>query len=497
MSRLAACLLAGLLGLASSAPAQTPPGQLPAVIHAHSTWSTGDRSLDQLVELAARRGVEAIFLAENFQQRFEYGLPPLRGLLRYRVEYPSILQKGPDAFLAAVAAANARQGRVLLVPGVEVMPLYYWTGNLLNGSLTMHDGQKNLLALGLLRPDDYRKLPAVGNPHIARWGWQSLLYLSPLLLLGCGGWLLTQKRRRVVVHLERFHLVESRRPVALSLLCMGAGLLLLANNYPFRVVPFSQYDGDLELAPFQAVIDHIASRGGLSVWSLPEARDHQVVQVAGLRATIRTEPYADDLLGTDRFAAFGGIYEDTTTFTEPGGGWDYLLLEYLGGRRPAPVWAIGEAAYHREGQAGKRFGEVQTVLLPDGRETPRLLEALRAGRIYALQRTVEAGLRLDRFQVALPGRPPAQSGGRLDLPAGAPPEVQVAVTGSPNPIPVTARLIRSGVVVHTAQGSTPFSLSWSDGELRPGGRAYYRLEVQGPGGHHILSNPIFVASAGR
>jgi hypothetical protein len=307
---------------------------------------------------------------------------------------------------------------------------------------------------------------------------------------------LTQKRRRVV-HLQRFRLVEFRRPVALSLLTMGAGLALLANNYPFRATPLSPYDSHQGLAPFQSVIDHIASRGGLPVWSLPEARDHQVVHVAGLTATIRTEPYADDLLETDRFAAFGGIYEDTTTFTNPGAGWDHLLLEFLGGRRKAPAWAIGEAAYHHEGQAGKRFGEVQTVFLTEGRETAHLLEAFRAGRMYALQRTLEAGLRLDRFQAGLPGQPPAQAGGQLSTPAGARPELQFAIGGTPDSLPITAHLIRSGVVVHTTKGTTPLSVSWADPELRPGGRAYYRLEVQGPGGHRILSNPIFVTSAGR
>jgi hypothetical protein len=493
---MAVLIVAALLGPTSPATAGAPLRQLPAVVHVHSTWTTGDQSLNQLAELAPRRGVGAIFLAENFQQRFEYGLPPLRSLLRYRMEYPSILQKGPQAFLAAVSAVNAQQARVLFVPGVEVIPLYYWSGNLLNGSLTMHDGQKNILALGLLRADDYRELPAVGNPHSGHWGWRSALYLSPLLLLLCGGWLLTQRRRRVV-HLRRFRLVESRRPVALSLLTIGVGLALLANNYPFRVAPFSPYDSDPGLAPFQSVIDHVASRGGLSVWSLPEARDFQVVHVAGLTATIRTEPYADDLLETDRFAAFGGIYEDTTTFTNPGAGWDHLLLEFLGGRRRAPAWAIGEAAYHHEGQAGKRFGEVQTVLLIEGRETAHLLEAFRIGRMYALQRTVEAGLRLDRFQIALPDQPPAQAGGQLNVSAGAQPEVQAAIEGTPDPMPITARLIRSGAVVHTAKGTTPLSVSWVDRELRPGGRVFYRLEVQGPGGHRILSNPIFVTSADR
>jgi hypothetical protein len=149
-------------------------------------------------------------------------------------------------------------------------------------------------------------------------------------------------------------------------LCLAAGVLLLANNYPFRPSGVSPYDATAGLAPHQNVIDFVAARGGISVWSLPEARDHQVVTVAGLRATIRTEPYPSDLLRTDRFTAFGGIYEDTTTFTEPGQGWDQLLLEFLHGRRIAPAWAVGEAAYHFEGQAGNA-SDVQMWSWPNGK----------------------------------------------------------------------------------------------------------------------------------
>lgn len=482
------------LGAVGTALAGQPFVQVPAVIHSHSSWSTGDQSLEQLADLARQRGVEAVFLAENFFQRFEYGLPPLRKLLGHRVEFPSVLEKGPEAFLEAVSAVNARQTRVLVIPGVEVIPHYYWTGSLLKGSLTMHNGQKNILALGLTRPVDYRELPAVGNPHIGRWGPHSLLLLSPVLLVWLGGWLLTRKWRRVV-ELQRYRLVQTRRPVALALAVMGTGIALLVNNYPFHTAAVTPYNPHLGLKPFQAVIDHVASRGGLAVWSLPEARDNHTIQVAGFKATIKTDPYPDDLLRTNGFTAFGGVYEDTTAFTNPGDGWDQLLLDYLGGRRRSPAWAVGEAAYHHEGQAGKRFGEVRTVLLVERKDAAGLLEAFRAGRMYALRRTVEVGLHLDRFQVALPGWPPVQAGGQVAAAAETHPEVQVAVSADgPAPLSITARLIRSGAVVHTVKGATPLAFAWSDKDGKSGVRSYYRLEVQGPGGHRILSNPIFVTA---
>lgn len=489
-------LLLGLL-LGPSAPdAAEPLRPVPAVVHVHSTWSSGDLTLEGLIARARVAGVEAAFLAENHLQRFEYGLPPFRNLLRYRVEFPSLLLGGPEAFLQGVQAANARQTDVILIPGAEIIPHYYWTGDLLRGTLTMHSAQKNILAFGLYRAEDYRGLPAVGNPGAARWRPGSLWLLAPALLMVPGVWLL-RLRRQHQVRLRHFSLMQERRYRTPGILCLGIGAVWLANNFPFRVASLSPYDSTTDLRPHQAVVDFVASRGGIAAWSLPEARDQQVVTVAGMRVTIRTDPYAPDLLRTDRFTAFGGVYEDTAVFTQPGGMWDRLLTDYLAGRRAAPAWAIGEAAYHGEGQAGKRFGNIQTVFLAERKDPAGLLEAFRRGRLYALQRTAEVGLVLDQFQIILSGRPPAEAGERLTLRAGDRPEVQARIRATDGRrIEIQALLVRGGTLIHSVRGETPLTVRWS--EAAPPGEAglFYRLEVRGPGPHRILSNPIF-AHAGR
>ncbi|MEK7220533.1 MAG: hypothetical protein AAB253_04995, partial [candidate division NC10 bacterium] len=363
------------------------------------------------------------------------------------------------------------------------------------GTLTMYNAQKNILAFGLYRPEDYREIPAVGNPGAAHWSLESLELLWPAVLAVPGVWLLRLRRRRPV-RLQHFRLTVERRYTGYGILCLGLGVVLLANNFPFRRPPVSSYDSGAGLRPHQAVIDFIAARGGLSAWSLPEARDHQVVTVAGRRATIQTEPYPSDLLATDRFTAFGGVYEDTTTFTEPGQGWDRLLADYLGGRRAAPAWALGEAAYHREGQAGKRFGDVQTVLLVDRKDPAALLQALRAGRLYAVQRAPEVGLILDQFQVILPPRPPAEAGEQLALRAGDRPEVRAVVRATDGrQVGIQVLLNRAGAVAQSLRGETPLMLSWTEAPLPAGTRMFYRLIVRGPAGHQLLSNPIFVQTA--
>jgi hypothetical protein len=492
--RLTAVALACLAQLAVAAVAGAAPAYrpIPTVLHVHSTWSSGTLSLEDLANLASTRGIEVILLADNHLQSFEYGLPPLRGLLRYRVRFPSVVTNGPEAFLKAVESANARRRDVLILPGVEVLPHYFWTGSLFDGSLTMHNGQKNILALGLGRPEDYRELPTVGNTAAAPWNpW----LLSPILLAIPGVWLLRSRRRRVV-HLRHFQVVERRRRIVPGVLCLLAGALLLANNYPFRRTIVSAYDAGAGLKPHQDVIDFVAARRGVTVWSLPEARDHQVVSVTGLRATLHTEPYPADLLRTDRFTAFAGLYEDTTTFTEPGHGWDQLLVEYLHGRRAAPAWAVGESAFHYEGQAGKRLGDVQTVVLATGKDPAGVMEALRSGRVYCRLRTDDENLSLARFHVRSPQAEPAEAGGRLVLGAGGRPDVHAVIeSATGRPLAVDVRLIRSGAVIQTLRGETPVTVRWIEPPLASSARLYYRLEARGPAGLRLLSNPIFVQAS--
>ena len=223
----------------------------------------------------------------------------------------------------------------MLIPGAEVIPHYYWTGSLFQNTLTMYDAQKNLLALGLTRPADYEEMPVTGNYGASRWGhWDSLASLPEPPLPIPGLFLLRDHSAAESSGRSTSSLVEERRLLLPGLLCLGLTAALLINNYPFRYAPQSMYDSGAGLRPHQEVIDFVAARGGVTVWSMPEAKDHQIVSVWKLQATIHTDPYPADLLHTDRFAAFGGIYEDATTFTEPGKG-----LGPTPGRRTSPVTA--------------------------------------------------------------------------------------------------------------------------------------------------------------
>lgn len=118
------------LMLAEATAAVGQPSPLVAVFHVHSSWSTGSASLDELAVAAERAGIQAIILTENYLTRIEYGLLPFRRIFRRTEGVPSVTPGTLPAFLAAVSEAQARHPGVLLLPGLEVVPHYHWSGSL-------------------------------------------------------------------------------------------------------------------------------------------------------------------------------------------------------------------------------------------------------------------------------------------------------------------------------------------------------------------------------
>jgi hypothetical protein len=461
--------------------------QVKTAVHVHTTFSTGDRSLDELVAEARRRGLGALVLTDNLLVRFEYGVPPLRGVLRKVVEYPSVLRGGLDRYLRTIEETQARDPDVILVPGVEVIPYYYWTGSPLTGDLTMWDAQKNLLVIGLTRPEDYAALPAIGN------GWTplhagALLTLLPGVGALVGGIWLFQLRRQRPVRLRNFTLRVERRYRLFGAATVGVGALLALDA--FGSGPRHPYGGDLGIRPYQELIDFVEARRGLAIWSFPEARDFGRETVGRWGSVIyRTDPYPDALLQSRGYTAFGAIYPDTVTLTEPGRQWDRLLTEYADGRRARPAWGLGEVGYHG---SPKPLDEAITVVWAADRSRAALLQAIRQGRLYAVRPRPDYHLLLDEFAIgSVPGGADASMGGELVTDGSGRLSLRFRLVASDGrEVPASVRLIRSGHVVAELAGRTPFEATWSDDPPAPGRRVFYRLEVTRP--HGLLSNPVFV-----
>jgi hypothetical protein len=477
----------GLLLLSAGPVAAAELARLPAVLHVHSDLTTGEFSLEGLAAEAEAQGVGAILLAENYLLRIHYGLPPFRALTRVTRSHRAILDLGVEEYFRRVAEAQRRHPRVLLVPGFELIPHYRWSGSPLSLDLRLANTQKNLLVWGVADPAALRALPVTGNPWGGRYSLQSVLDALPVLLVGPGALALLRPRRRRRRIGPAVIVVRERR-WGLGLALLAVGVTALVRGWPFTTDVFPPWE-DFGLVPYQTVIDRVEGLGGVTVWSLPETRDSGEQHVGPVRVTWATEPHADDLFRTFRYTAFGAVYEDTTRFEQPGGGWDRLLIEYARGERSRPAWAVGESAFH-DWSAGRRVGPLQTVFLATEPTERGVLGALRAGRMYALQRVAEAGLELRDFSVHAAGAA-AVTGGRLRAPAGTEVEVRIAVDAVGGPRPVRVTLVRSGALSGAWTSTTPFTVIHR--ERADGRPAYFRLEARSsPGPHRLLSNPIFV-----
>ena len=485
--RMGALLTVGLVALAGTAAAaqQDRAGLRPviAALHVHSTTSTGTLDLDQLAERAERLGIDAVVLSDNFALRFEYGLPPLRAALRKTMTIPSLTARRVGGFLRDVAAAQVRHPHVMLIPGVEVVPHYYWTGSLLDRNLTMHNSQRNLLVLGLQEEKDYAALPLSGNPASYRYGWEGVWSMAPGLLFVPAGWLWHRAIRSF-----------SKRCKAGGVILAMTGALLLLNGCPFSRPVFSSYDEALGYRPYQAVIDAVRAGKGLTIWSLPETQDFNTYSYGPLGVvTVRTEPHPEALLSTTGYTGFGGLYQDQRHIHEPGGIWDQAINQYMaGGRSTYPV-LFGEIAFHTPGQAGIHLDQVLNVLAVHEWSPEGVLDAMRTGRLYAVgQHATGVALRLDEFQVVTKGGTrSARSGERLSLEAPRDLAVQVSVSATDGKShPITVTMIRSGKVVSQVKGHTPFRHRLAETRKANVEPFYYRIAVTGVG--EILSNPIFI-----
>ncbi len=461
--------------LFAGAPAGAGAGsQLSAVIHVHSSFSSGRLSPAELVAEARARRLDVLVLTDHDRVAMEYGLPPFRRLLKLGVEKKSVVAGGPGRFLAEVARLNAAQSAVMVVPGVQTSPFYYWSGSPWAGGLTANGIHKELLLIGMGRAEDYRGLPVPHNGFSRRYAGERLPGVVPGVVL-------------VLLGAALFFSRSGRLKWGGAFLGV-VGLLVVCDRHPFPSSRYDPYHGDQGIAPYQEVIDYTRRRGGLVFWAHPESN----YAVDGVRVgpvMLKTERHAEDLEKAQGYTGFAALYGDTSTITEPGALWDRLLLAYCRGERHDPVWGIAEADYHGE-RGESALDTFQTVLLVGDRTPAAMLGALAEGRSYAVQKAEGYRLVLDGFEAHQPGSGRSAGSGET-LGAGPGPVVRLRLAASDGSVrQISVDLIRGGEVVRSFEGATPMAVEFTD--AAPWGKTYYRVAARGEGDSRLLSNPIFV-----
>jgi len=449
--------------------------QIPGAIQVHTTFDgSGEHSIQEIVQLAKERGVEFLIPTDHDLQVMEYGLVPFRNIIKRREMRDSVIENGPDKYLKGINLINQGQKDVLVIPGVQSSPFYYWTGSPFDGGLTAHQYRKEMLLVGMNDPEDYMNLPLMHRGF-------SMQYFNQLL-------------PRSIIFFAAFllsiYLVSQRGMIrSMGIVLTICSLLLMINYHPFKSSLFDPYSGDQGVKPFQELIDYVDNRGGLTFWAHPESN----YAVAGVQlgpATLKTGHYIEDLFQTSGYTGFETIYGDTITATDPGKHWDRLLLEYCSGKREKPVWGIAGADFHG-GSSPQLIDEFQTVVLAREKTHSEILKALAAGRCYMFRKTQDPAIVLRTFDVQ-DGAESRKAISGEEISVNVSPVVRIMLsTDDRSSQEIIISLIRGGGIIEEFNGKTPVNIRYVDQDDWTG-KQYYRIEVRKKKGFKLLSNPIFV-----
>lgn len=446
--------------------------QVAGLIDTRTTFSDGVYDVASLARLARERGFEVLIVNDHDRMVMEYGLPPFRNIFKKRVELNSINRQGAERYLDAIKKAQQEYPEIILIPGSQSAPFYYWKGSPLSKDLTAHDHEKRLLTIALATPEAYRDLPVIHNgfthPYLKRFLPRILLFLGALIL---GLFLIREKG------FFRF----------CGIVVSAVGLLGMIDAQPFRSSPYSQYDGHQGIGPYQRVIDYVSANHGLAFWNYPETR-------SGVRRlgpiSVNTPPYPDVLESSTGYTGFAAVYGEGITVTEPGRQWDRVLQEYCRGIRQQPVWGIATADFHKDGESGQKLGDFPTVFLVRQKTKVDILEALKSGRMYASQTDFPQRILLEDFSISTGDARQKATLGQEIVSKGLQ-KIHISLAfKEPAPNVVKVRLIRSGDLIETFTGTLPMKIEYQDKFYRPGEKIYYRLVMTGHG--ILVSNPIFV-----
>lgn len=454
--------------------------------------SSGDESIERVAEKAHAAGMKFVVYSDQFIVIAEYGLPPFRNIIRFRKKRDSVVSYGVNEYLKEIERVQKKYPDIVLIPGTDIAPHYYWTGNYFKRNLTTNKWSEQLTVFGNRDPEFYSGLPVAMN---YRWGFSfwSSLKLLPLLLTFIGITALVSGRKSTYYSDVQGHSYYRYKKVRCLLLLAisAAGILWAFDNKPFTAgSPFSIYR-NAGAAPFQNVIDYIRKNGGPEtgvIWSAPEAEMKDKIDGVFLH----TAPYLDDIEATRGYNGFAGIYGDAAHAHEPGKTWDKLLLEYCSGERTEKPVIVGESDYH-----GRTPVEMfQTVIHSDKTDFKSIVNAIIQGHSYA---TVESrGKAIFIDSVSLSNKNDSVGlGEELEIPENG--KISLEIKGhfkskdSNVPVKGTIILVQNGkLICNETIDIRKFSfrkdMALTDKALR---KQYIRFYIYG-GNVWMLANPIFI-----
>lgn len=463
-----------------------------AAIHISSTVSDGKLSIDEIVEIARQNNIKIVILTDRDFMKWEYGLWPLRRIIKKTVERNSVFTYGIKRYLKEIEVAQSKNTDLVVIPGVESAPFYYWKGSPFKNNLKICNWHKHMLVIGLDKVEDYKNLPSLSNGYslALAFRFKDVYHLWPILILMIGISCLRRRKFRYK-NLQGRSLGPYSRPWQIfGTIIIFFSLLFLFNSFPFTEFKYDQYHGDQGVSSYQNLIDYVNGKGGLIFWAHPEAEN---IQTRG-KIKIETEEHTQDLLDAKDYTGFAIFYEGYEKIGHPGGIWDDLLKEYCKGKRDSPIWVIAGLAFDQEGNLGARMQNLRTIFLIPRLAKSEVLKALRNGRMYVVRGPQGFYLLLDEFAVYdsfLDNKDKGIVGDEVNIKGKTLLKIHGAFLDKDEVGQIKVRLIRNGNLVKTFEVISPFEIDYQDDYFDEGKKIYYRLEILYPGGI-LVTNPIFV-----
>lgn len=447
--------------------------QIDGIADIKTNFSEGCSPITDIANQAERQKIDAVLFSDFARNSIEFGVKPFEKIFKDIYQGPSVLERGAGGYLSEIKDNDRKFERTLLIPGVETIPFYFWTGSHYDKNLMAHNRDKHMLVFGLPSAQEYEQLPLPNSNFSKNYINEFLndfLIIGFIFLLTVGA-VYKGYSRKITVPLMLFF------------------ALLTVNNHPFQSTPFDAYKGDQGMEPYQNFIDFTTSKGGLVFWNHMEINTG-ISQKDTL--SLETLPYPDDLLKTQNYTGFQAVGDTPIRQTEPGQQWDQVLIEYLDGQRGKPVWGIGSNDYLCENQNGDSLGSVRTIFLVRETNHEAVLEAMEKGRMYAVRQSDANRLSLDEFVVK-----DQKAGNQVtlgeELVSTDFPAISMklrSVQGGNKTAQI--QIIRNGTLVKEETVSLPYDLTWRDVGIDRVKPLYYRVKAMVSPTDHLVSNPIFV-----
>ena len=469
-------VLLGALGAIYPSSALALYIQIDGVADIKTNFSEGCSSIQDLANQAERQKIDVVMFGDYARNSMEFGIKPFERIFKNIIHGPSVLDGGAGGYISEIKENDRQFERTLLIPGVETIPFYFWTGSNYDKNLTAHNWDKHLLVFGMDTAQDFEQLPLPNSNFSKKYTHELLnnfIIIGFIFMVTVGA-----------VYKGYY------RKITVPLMLLFA--LMTLNNHPFQSSPFDPYHGDRGMEPYQNLIDFATSKGALVFWNHMET-DSGISQKGA--TVLETLPYPDDLLKTRNYTGFQAVGDKPIRQTEPGQQWDQVLMQYLNGNREHPVWGFGGNDYFCEDQKGDRLGSVRTIFLVRERNNDTVLDAMKNGRMYAVRQADANRLSLDEFVVG-----DQKVGNQVtmgqELVATDFPAIKLklrSVQGGNKTAQI--QIIRNGSLVKVETVSLPYELTWRDVGVDRKGPVYYRIKAQVSSEDHLVSNPIFVKFA--